>query len=63
LVNPESIAKIHCRLNNVHIDRIINDVDNACNLGYPLLEQLINSHPGFQPSGEKIGILLQRRIV
>lgn len=59
----ERFAKIHCRLDNKIIERIVTDVDAACSASYPLLEQLIATHTGFQPIGEEIGKLLQQRIV
>lgn len=59
----EKFAKIHCRLNNKTIEKIVSDVEESCAASYPLLEQLINTHVGFKPIGEAIGNLLQQRIV
>lgn len=58
----EKFAKIHCRLGNKTIEKIVNDVEETCATSYPLLEALIEAHPGFQPVGEEIGKLLQQRI-
>jgi serine/threonine-protein kinase HipA len=59
----EKFAKIHCRLSNKTIEQIVNDVEDACATSYPLLEQLMATHTGFQPVGEEIGKLLQQRNV
>lgn len=58
----EKFAKIHCRLNNKTIEKIVSDVEESCAASYPLLEQLMETHAGFQPIGEAIGNLLQQRI-
>lgn len=58
----EKFAKIHCRLSNKTIEKIVSDVEEACVGSAPLLEQLMVSHPAFQPIGEEIKKLLQQRI-
>lgn len=58
----EKFAKIHCRLSNKTIEKIVSDVEEACVGSVPLLEQLMVSHPAFQPIGEEIKKLLQQRI-
>lgn len=59
----EKFAKIHCRLSNKTIEKIVSNVEESCVASYPLLEQLMNAHAGFQPIGEAIGNLLQQRIM
>lgn len=59
----EKFAKIYCRLGNKTIDKIVHDVEESCKNSYPLLEQLMDAHSGFQPIGEEIGKLLQQRMV
>ncbi len=59
----EKFAKIHCRLNNKIIEKIVSDVEESCATSSPLLEQLINTHTGFKPIGEAIAHLLQQRIL
>jgi len=59
----EKFAKIHCRLSNKTIEKIVSDVEESCAATYPLLEQLMDAHAGFQPIGEEIGKLLQQRMV
>ncbi|HSX49711.1 MAG TPA: type II toxin-antitoxin system HipA family toxin [Cellvibrio sp.] len=59
----EKFAKIHCRLSNKTIEKIVSDVEQSCAASYPLLEQLMDVHHGFQPIGEAIGKLLQQRMV
>ncbi len=59
----EKFAKIHCRLNNKIIEKIVSDVEESYATSSPLLEQLINTHAGFKPIGEAIGNLLQQRIL
>lgn len=56
----EKFAKIHCRLNNKTIEKIVSDVESSCRNSYPILAQLMTMHPGFQPIGEEIGTLLQQ---
>lgn len=58
----EKFARIHCRLNNKTIEKIVNDVEESCAASYALLEQLMDTHTGFQPIGDAIGKLLQQRI-
>ncbi len=59
----EKFAKIHCRLGSKAIEKIVSDVEESCKNSYPLLEQLMSTHAGFQPIGEEIGKLLQQRIM
>lgn len=59
----EKFAKIHCRLNNKTIEKIVSDVEESCTASYSLLEQLMNTHRGFQPIAETIAKLLQQRMV
>ena len=59
----EKFAKIHCRLSNKTIEKIVSDVEQSCAASYPLLEQLMDAHHGFQPIGETIGKLLQQRMM
>jgi serine/threonine-protein kinase HipA len=58
----EKFAKIHCRLSNKTIEKIVSDVEEVCVGSVPLLEQLMVSHLAFQPIGEEIKKLLQQRI-
>lgn len=59
----EKFAKIHCRLNNKTIEKIVSDVESSCRDSYPTLVQLMTTHPGFQPIGEEIGTLLQQGMI
>lgn len=59
----EKFAKIHCRLSNKTIEKIVSDVEESCKTSYSLLEQLMDAHAGFKFIGEEIGKLLQQRIV
>jgi serine/threonine-protein kinase HipA len=54
----ERFAKSHCNLSNAKIDQIINDLENACEISKPLLNELVKNHLDFKPIGEKIDALL-----
>lgn len=58
----EKFGREHCRLSSKKIDEAFSDLENACALSYPLVEQLINTYPDFSPIGESIAHLLQQRI-
>lgn len=58
----EKFAKIHCRLGSKTIEKVVNDIEEACAKTYPIAEQLMAQHPDFQPVGMEIGKLLQQRI-
>lgn len=59
----EKFGKLHCDLNTKHIDKIIDEIDRACSLVQPQLEELIKRHADFLPIGEKIATLLEQKIV
>lgn len=59
----EKFAMAHCNLPKKKIQQVFDEIDAACEQTYGLLESLSNSHPEFEPIGEKIGKIMNKAIL
>jgi serine/threonine-protein kinase HipA len=56
----EKFGKQHCGLNSRKIDQAVAEVEASVNITLPIIKQLIQRQPAFEPVGEKIAELLIR---
>ena len=56
----EKFAKQHCGLNGKKIDQAADEVDASVKITLPMIAQLIQRQPAFEPIGEKIASLMKK---
>jgi serine/threonine-protein kinase HipA len=57
----EKFGKQHCGLTSKKIEHVVHEVEESTKVTLPIIEQLIQRQPAFEPIGEKIAELLMKK--